>query len=240
MVQKAFTNLRFAVRTAGVFYIFLIVFGGYAESTRQPLMLRKEYLGATDAFTIKTIVWAFYATGIGDFVVAWALHLYFRVGSCPQLSLLAAWTRVGYAVLLLSNIPSLFVVARVLQQHGDAKLSAAIISSNMDSFDIAFEGVGLLLFGVHLCLLGIVCWKSAHGPSWWLSLLLFIAGLGYVLDSADRLVEIEPTLYLTSSGMFIGEVLLFFWLVYQGIWIDENVVLSDGNEFLLDENEDLE
>ena len=225
-MNQIVADLRFAALTAGVCYFFLILFGGYAESMRQPLMLRKDDLGTADAFTIKTIVWGFYATGVIDLVVAWALHLLFRVGCCPQLSLLAAWTRVGYAVILLSNVPSLLVIARMLGEHGEANRNAVVMSYSMESFDIAFEGVGLLLFGVHLCLIGYICWKTAHGPSGWVSLLVFIAGLGYVLDSADRLVEDRPSLHLTSSGMFIGEVLFFFWLIYQGAW-----VLRDGYEF---------
>jgi hypothetical protein len=234
MTKDIVADLRCAARTAGVLYFFLILCGGYAESTRQPLMQRKEYLGKADAFTVKTIVWGFYATGVIDIVVAWALYLFFRVGSCPQLSLLAAWTRVGYAVVLLSNIPSLHLVARVLGGDGAAKLGTDIVGYSMESFDIAFEGVGLLLFGVHLCLLGCICWKTAHGPAWWLSLLIFIAGFGYVLDSADRLVEDTPSLHLTSSGMFIGEVLFFFWLIFRGAWVDEDVVFQDGSEPLIE------
>merc|ERR1712167_395948 len=38
------------------------------------------------------------------------------------------------------------------------------------------------------------------------------------LQRVRRLLE-RPILHLTSSGMFIGEILFFFWLIYQGAWV---------------------
>lgn len=73
---------------------------------------------------------------------------------------------------------------------------------------------GLLLFGLHLALVGLAVVGSASIPTW-IGVLLLIAGAGYAIDSA--IVAILPD-SITSIGTFtfIGEVVLSIWLIGWG------------------------
>ena len=71
---------------------------------------------------------------------------------------------------------------------------------------------GLLIFGIHLLLLGILVYKSQYIPKW-LGILVVIASFGYIIDSVANLFGIN-----TMVGMFtfIGEVLFAIWLIVKG------------------------
>jgi hypothetical protein len=48
----------------------------------------------------------------------------------------------------------------------------------------AYEDIwtaGLVLFGVHLILLGVLAWRASYAPTI-LGILLVVAGLGYAVD----------------------------------------------------------
>lgn len=72
----------------------------------------------------------------------------------------------------------------------------------------------LLLFGVHLALVGVAIVRTNGIPSW-IGLLIFLAGIGYAADSAMFAVWPGSTLSL-SEFLFVGEVVLLVWLIGWG------------------------
>ena len=122
-----------------------------------------------------------YLVVVLDVVVALALLRVFSPVN-RDLSRLAAWFRLAYAAVFmvalsqLAGIPSLLggtgypAVFTPEQLQGQALLK-------IDTFnDIWFAG--LILFGVHLLILGYLAFKSGYVPKA-LGVLLVIAGVGY-------------------------------------------------------------
>ena len=72
----------------------------------------------------------------------------------------------------------------------------------------------------HLLLIAYLAYRSSFVPKL-LTVLLAIAGLGYLFDSFGRAAGSSPDV---SAFTFIGEFLLALWLVTRG----RRITLSDG------------
>ena len=152
-----------------------------------------------------------------DVVVAWALYRVFSPVN-TSMSLLAAWFRLVYAGVLLVAVSQLIEVLRLL---GDDQYLAAFnpdqlqaqALSGIHSFGEVF-GAGLLLFGLHLLIVGYLAYRSGYVPRL-LGVLLAVAGLGYVVDSFGAIL-FRGSWTDVSAFTFIGEFLLALWLVVRG------------------------
>lgn len=144
-----------------------------------------------------------------DVVVAWALFRVFEPVSAG-LSTLAAWLRVTYAGIFTVAIAQLVGILRLLPE---AHERAAQVLSGVHAYEDIWS-MGLVLFGLHLVLLGVLTWRAAYAPTI-LGLLLAVAGLGYVVDG---LGDVLLTGYDGEVAVFtfLGEVALIFWLLLFG------------------------
>jgi len=129
-----------------------------------------------------------------DVVAAVALYPVLRPGG-ELLAKTASATRVAYGAVFVVAAGSLF-----------------------DPVDTAhFQAVwdaGLLIFGLHLMLVGVAIVRSASIPTW-IGILVFIAGAGYAADTA--IVALSPGSLLSIAGFtFVGEVVLLVWLLGWG------------------------
>ncbi|MGY2064209.1 DUF4386 domain-containing protein [Blastococcus sp. SYSU DS0619] len=147
-------------------------------------------------------------TGVAclDVVVAWALYRVFAPADAG-LSLLAAVFRLVYTAVFVVAIGHLAAAADLLAS--DAVLGAAEI----DRFEAVWN-TGLAVFGLHLVLVGVLAHRSGSAPRV-LGVLLVVAGLGYVADSAGAVLSggSWPTV---AQFTFLGEVLLALWLLLRG------------------------
>jgi hypothetical protein len=73
---------------------------------------------------------------------------------------------------------------------------------------------GLVLFGLHLILVGYLACRSGY-VSRILGVLLVVAGLGYVIDSFGVMLS-QSAWTDVASYTFVGEFLLALWLVIWG------------------------
>jgi hypothetical protein len=105
-----------------------------------------------------------------DVVVAWALLTVFEPVS-SRLSMLAAWFRVAYAAILAVAIAQLAGVLRLLPQ---AEGLAAQVLSGVQAYEDIWAA-GLVLFGCHLLVLGVLAWWASYTPRI-LGILLVVAG----------------------------------------------------------------
>lgn len=159
---------------------------------------------------------------IEDIVIAWALYfLLVRVNRA--VSLLTAWFRLMYTAIALFGMLKLVTVFRVVNApdytaafgsgplHAEVKL---LLGTFRDDWSI-----GLVLFGIHLVLLGCLIYRSGYIPRW-LGILLVINGLGWVIDSLQP--YIYPNVHLRFLFItFFGEVFLMLWLLIRGWKIQE-------------------
>jgi hypothetical protein len=144
-----------------------------------------------------------------DVVVAGALFTVFEPAS-SRLSMLAAWFRLAYAAVFAVAIAQLAGVLRLLPE---AKGLAAQLLSGVHAYEDVWT-VGLILFAVHLILLGVLAWRASYVPTI-LGALLVVAGLGYAVDGFGS-VLIAGYAANVAAFTFVGEVLLIVWLLARG------------------------
>jgi Domain of unknown function (DUF4386) len=173
-------------------------------------------MGSSELFRIG--IFCFLIVAVLDVIVAWALHVLLEPVN-KSLSLLAAWFRVVYAaVFAIALMPLLGVVqllsgAEYLKGLETNQLHAQVMLS-LSAFHNGWD-LGLVIFGCHLLILGSVLFKSGFVPHW-LSVLVSIAGVGYLADSFGKFLI--PNYNVTVAAFtFVGEFLLIFWLLWRGI-----------------------
>ena len=82
----------------------------------------------------------------------------------------------------------------------------------MEAFDHTWHAA-LLLFGIHLLLLGFLTYRSGYVPRV-VGALVAVAGVGYFLDSTASMLTGD--VWNVSGVTFIGEAVLAVWLVARG------------------------
>jgi hypothetical protein len=83
----------------------------------------------------------------------------------------------------------------------------------IDAYDTIWL-VGLILFGVHLLLIGYLAYRSGFIAKVF-GLLLVVAGLGYLVDGFVLVLVPGPSISI-GQFTFVGEVALIFWLLIKG------------------------
>lgn len=143
-----------------------------------------------------------------DVVIAVALYPVLRSGG-TLLAAIAAAMRLAYAPIF-------------------AAAAGALAMGNVESFQSTWDA-GLLLFGAHLMLAGTAIVRSRNIPTW-LGALVLVAGVGYFFDACLVLLVPDATLRL-GEFVFIGEVVLFIWLLgWGGRAQNERVLMSMDTE----------
>jgi hypothetical protein len=115
------------------------------------------------------------------------------------------------AVFRLLNTPEYLKLFGASQLHAQVQLL-------LNSFRYDWS-MGLVLFGIHLVLLGCLIFRSGYIPRI-LGIVLVIDGLGWVIDS------LRPYLYPTARLgyifiTFLGELFFMLWLLIRGWKIRE-------------------
>lgn len=139
-----------------------------------------------------------------DIVVAAALlHILEPVNR--MLAVTAAWFRIAYAAVFVVAITQLALVPSLLSDSG-------LAMNAIDAYYAVWR-IGLILFAVHLLLVGYLAFRSGFVPRW-LGILIAIAGIGYLVDGVGTILVADyvPTI---STVTFIGEVALIGWLLWS-------------------------
>lgn len=176
--------------------------------------------------TFRLAVAGLYVVVVLDLVAAWALFRFFTPVS-SWLSRLAAWLRAAYAVVFLVAVSQLAAVPGMLSDvgyrdaFGERQLQAQALV-RLEAFDHTWMAA-LLLFGVHLALLGYLAYTSGYVPRL-IGVLLVIAGAGYAFDTFSSVLSADPM--VISTFTFLGEFVLAVWLVARG----GRVQLRTGHE----------
>jgi hypothetical protein len=164
---------------------------------------------------------------IGDVVIAWALYVLLAPVD-RSLSLLTAWFQLVYAAVALFGMLNLVTVFRLLSTpeyltfFGSSQLHAQVdLLLNSFRYDWA---MGMVLFGIHLILLGYLIYRSGYVPRI-LGILLVIDGLGWVIDSLRP--YLFPNVHLGFLFItFLGELFFMLWLLIRGWKIQESTAHS--------------
>ncbi|NGM81987.1 DUF4386 domain-containing protein [Paenibacillus sp. 7124] len=156
--------------------------------TASPLLFRAEILGWTLIM-------------VCDIVAAWGLYKVLKPVQ-PSLSLLGAWLRLLYTAVLGAAVSSLVVVSLLTGSSTGAfsGFTANQLETETMLFLRAFEAVwsvGLIIFGGHLVIVGILALWTANVPKI-ISVLLLLAGAGYIV------IHVWRTLWPEAEGLVKG------------------------------------
>ena len=224
-------TLRQAALIAGFAYLFDPV--GYAEFTLYPKLVVPGHIEQTVANVTASsgsfvaMIICYFINFIEDIVIAWALYLLFAPVN-RALSLLTSWLRLIYAAIGIVGVLNLVAAYRILHNPEPASVFAsgplsALAYLDIRSFRYDFT-FGLIIFGVHLCLLGYLMFRSGYTGriSKVVGALLVIPGLGYIA------YELSPYLYPNANVdwlffTFFGELVFVLWLLIAGWRIEKPV-----------------
>jgi len=228
--DHASTSPRSAAIIAGIGFVILFALGAFAN-----FVVREGMIVAGDAVqTAENIrasqglfrlgMVAFLAIFLVDVVVAWALYVLFRPVQ-RDLSRLTAWFRIVYTVMLGVAIAFFFQAlqllgrAEFLDVFTSAQLDAQALVA-LDTFNSAWL-IGLLAFGVHLVLLGVLVLRSRWTPRA-LGYALVVAGVAYVVDTLANTMLADYVDYapvftgIVAVAAVIGEGWFGVWLLVKG------------------------
>lgn len=161
---------------------------------------------------------------VSDIIISWALYSFLKQVD-NSLALLGAWFRLVYCAILGATTLNLFYVLQTLS--GDNILAAAQpdhLNAQVILFINAFNQMwsfGLIVFGLHLLVIGKLVLKSGFIPKI-LGVLLLIAALSYVIVHMLHVFfpQLEQTTVILenilSLPMALGELAFGIWLLIKG------------------------
>jgi len=224
-LEKRKAAITVAISLLVMTVISIVAFGVLHDkifSATNPDSLFKTIVGAQALLNIEILIWLVIL--ILDIIVAWGLYV-FLIEVDKSLSLLGAWFRLLYSCILgigifcLVSITALTNNPMIISAFETGQIGAQII--HLENSFQAIWGLGLIIFGVHLLIVGMLTYQSKYMPNW-LAIIIFVAGVGYIIvnvmyafiPSLDNLTQIIE--YIWMIPMALGEVLLAIWLLVKG------------------------
>ncbi len=219
-------TLRQAALIAGLAYLLNPV--TYAEFTLYPRLVIPGNAEQTVANITAhhgmflAAFFCYFINFIEDIVIAWAL--YFLLAPVNRaLSALASLFQLVYAAICFVAVLNLTTVYRMLTapeyraNFGAGPLQAQV-SLLLHTFRYNYS-LALLLFALHLILVGYLIVRSRYMPSW-LGAILLIDGLGWIVN------VLGPYLYPGANiGLVfitsLGELVFMLWLLIVGSRLQE-------------------
>lgn len=156
-----------------------------------------------------------------DAIVAWMLFLFLRKVDFGY-ALLIAWLRLVYTAILGGAIVNFIFILKLLKGGVSfaPELAPLQVMFHLRSFEEKWS-MGLIIFGLHLLMLGYLALRSKIAHAFW-GILLVVAGICYLfvhgaqflhLDLAGQLPMVETAL---SLPMALGELGFAIWLIVRG------------------------
>jgi len=159
-----------------------------------------------------------------DVVIAWGLYFLF-VPVNRSLSLLAAWFRLVFTAIGLFSVLHLVTAFRLLNEpayltaFGPDQLHAQLMLL-LNSFRSDWS-IGLLIFALHLVLVGYLIYRSGYIPKI-IGILLVINGLAWIVNSLHP--YFFPSMHLDFLFVaYFGELILMLWLLARGWVLPESI-----------------
>ncbi len=213
MNNDEISSLNKTARVAGLLYLLVAIFSGFAAVVRSGLVVSGD--AAATVSNIQSSLMLFRFGIVSDLVgqvfhifLALALYELFKTVNKTQALLMLVLALVPVPIAMLNQLNQ-FAVLPLL---GGASQSQVMFFLNLHNFGVL---IAQIFWGLWLFPLGFLVFKSGFVPKI-LGLFLIIAGFGYVIDSFGKFLS--PSYSLTISVFtFIGEVLFLLWLLIKGV-----------------------
>ena len=148
-----------------------------------------------------------------DILVSWTIYLYFKNDN-KKLALLSCILRIIYSMIF--GIATYYLVKNIGQPNNDNQ----IVIENYKSFQNIWS-IGLIIFGVHLLIVGVLMKLHKLIPKtlWYLTI---VAGVSYILvhflkTTSPQSMELNNIVNnILALPMALGELGLAIWLIIKG------------------------
>ena len=219
------TSLRTAALIAGLALLTMVIAAPFAELFVLPKLIVHGDAAATarnilaNQTLFRAALFGYLITFICDLVAAWALYVFLKPVN-ENLSLFTAWFRLVYTVIAIVAFLNLVTVVRLLNSSSgfESGQFPAQVMSSLEAFRSQWY-FGLLFFGLHLGLLGVLVLWSNYVPKI-LGVLLIIAGFGYLINALKPILF--PNINIDfAQYTFYGELIFMLWLLIKGPRIKE-------------------
>lgn len=220
-IAAATLNVKYGLITGLSLLLMALLAGigyGYAFEQIQTWSVSPEMEWLMEEVNSLILLFLFCFAGIFllDVLLAWTLYRLFSPFTSAYSQLLG-WTRLIYSVMLAISLLHVLELLDISQLN----LDRAFVQSTLDRF-LHFWSFSLILFGVHLLLLGLAMKKSKRIPNL-LSYMMLLAGFCYlVFHLSDVFIPLfQP--YKASIEMILavpmalGELAFAIYLVWFAI-----------------------
>lgn len=225
-------SLNKLAKLTGIGYLIIFITGFYSNF----FVLESLLVPGNPELTVNNVInndllfrsgiLGFVIMVIADLILAWTLY-YLLSEINKSISLLAALFRTVNAAIFGLALPHLLNVLNLLPD-GEYRIQAGNeILSAFAGFNSTWL-IGLIFFGFHLVILGYLILKSGYIPKI-LGILLFIAGVGYLIDSFANILLPNYNAYKDIFMMIvmlpgiIGELSFTIWLLVKGSKINSDI-----------------
>lgn len=154
-----------------------------------------------------------------DIVLVWTLFgLTKPIGK--KLTFLASFFRFLHVIFFSMALSRLWRIYGLNFQGNNTLELQSAVSKALSNFDTLWT-IGLMFFGVHLCVLGYLAIKSTYIPKV-IGILLLLAAIGYIVDGAAKLSLSSYAEYkhifevIVILPSVIGEFSFTVWLLIKG------------------------
>lgn len=168
-------------------------------------------------------VFSWLITLICDVLAAWGLYIFLKPVN-KDLSLLMAWFRLVYVALLGTSLLNYVKVLLLINSNGfisafDTAQFQSQVMLLIKSFDDMWS-IGLIVFGLHVGILGHLSLRSGYIPKAF-GILLIIAFIGYITTGLGNLLLPDYDNYKMILGLIfilpmLSEAALGLWLLIKG------------------------
>ncbi len=222
-------SLRKAAIVAGTAILIMTAAAVSATDLTIGSLIVKDNAAATTSNIIdsqmlfRTGIFSWLITLICDVLAAWGLYIFLKPAN-KDLSLLMAWFRLVYVAILgtalLNYVKVLLLISddNYITALGTNQFQAQVMLL-VKSFDNMWS-IGLIVFGLHVGVLGHLSLRSGYIPKAF-GILLLIAFIGYVITGLGNLLLPNYDNYKMVLGLIfilpmLSEVALGLWLLIRG------------------------
>ncbi len=162
-----------------------------------------------------------------DIVIAWGLYVLLAPVN-RALALLASIFQWVYAAICFVGLFNLLPAYRMLtapEYLADFGRGPLHAQANLLIHTFRYDySMALVLFGIHLVLVGYLIFRSSYLPRW-LGIVLVVDGAGWIIN------QLQPYLYpgVDVGFLFItffGEIIFMLWLLIMGWRIKEPLIVA--------------
>lgn len=208
----------------GVSLLFMALLAGFSYGFVFTNLIVLEDVKATinnlqtSKFLFQSSIYIWLLIFILDIIVAWSFYVLLEKVN-QQLSLLSAWLRLFYTCFLGIAISCLVIVLVLINQQISLE-NQQLVMLFIHGFTKIWS-IGLIIFGLHLLLLGYLVFKAEYIPSIF-GILLMLGGFLYFIHSSADFLFVAYSNYkvmienVISLPMAASELSIAIWLLVKG------------------------